>query len=65
MLHLNERQRAVLIEALPDTANVTAGGLLFGQFVSDRPFSVLLALVGLASWAALLVLSLFLSRRHI
>ena len=64
MLELNERQRAVLIAALPNTANVAAGGLIFGQFVSDRPFSVALALTGIAAWAALIGWSIFLARRH-
>jgi hypothetical protein len=40
MVHLTGRQREVLLSALPNTANVAAGGLVFGQFVSGRPFSL-------------------------
>ena len=62
MLEFDDRQREVLIDKLPDAANLALGGLLFGQFVADRPFSVALALAGVAAWVALLVWSLFLAK---
>ena len=64
MLDLSERQRSVLIETLPDTANIAAAGLLFGQVVSGRPFSVILAILGFALWVVMLGWSMFLARRH-
>lgn len=63
VLHLNDRQRDVLIEHLPDAANVAAGGLFFGQFIGDRPFSWPSALIGIGLWATLLIVSLLLARR--
>ena len=63
MLQLTNRQRTVLIEHLPDAANVAVGGMFFGQFVADRPFSWVVALTGLVLWTTLVTLSLFLARR--
>lgn len=50
MLRLNNAQRAVLVDKVPDLANVGAAALVFGQFLSDRGFSTQLALVGGALW---------------
>lgn len=44
----------MLIEKLPDAANLALGALVFGQFLSERPYSVGLALIGITVWAALL-----------
>lgn len=54
MLELTRAQRAVLVDKLPDVANVAAGALFFGQFLGDHAFSLWLALLGVALWAALL-----------
>lgn len=61
-LRFGERQRGVWIDTLSQAANVAAAGLLFGQFVSERPFSVGLALAGIVMWALLLAWSTFLAR---
>ena len=53
MVELTSRQRALLADKLPDVANIAAGALLFGQFLSDRTFSLLLAAAGLALWTFL------------
>ena len=53
MLRFNQRQRDVLIDKLPDLANVIAGALTFGQALSGEPFSAPVALTGIALWAAL------------
>lgn len=37
MIGLQPAQRRVLVAHLPELANVGAGSLLFGQFLSDRP----------------------------
>ncbi|MBI2185735.1 MAG: hypothetical protein HYU37_01285 [Acidobacteria bacterium] len=47
-------QRRVLVAHLPELANVAAGSLLFGQFLTERPYSLLLALVGVVVWTILI-----------
>lgn len=55
MLQLNRFQRAVLIDKLPDAANVGLGALFFGQFLGQREFSTAQAALGIAFWLVLLV----------
>jgi len=43
----------MLIEKLPDLANLILASTFLGQFLADRPFSVVLAIAGLISWTAL------------
>ena len=38
-------------------------GLGIGQFLSGQPFSIALALAGVAGWVALIALMMFLARR--
>ena len=40
----------MLIAHVPELANVGAGSLLFGQFLSERPYSLTLALSGVVVW---------------
>jgi hypothetical protein len=54
MLLLNREQRAMLVDKLPDVANLAVGALSFGQFLADRPFSSTLAICGAAIWLALM-----------
>lgn len=54
MIRLTNAQRRVLIAHVPELANVGAGSLLFGQFLSDRPYSMALATAGVALWAVLI-----------
>lgn len=54
MIRLRPAQRRVLVAHLPELANVGAGSLLFGQFLSDQPYSVGLAMVGIGAWAVLI-----------
>lgn len=51
MLRLKRRQREVILDKLPDLANLVAGALLFGQFLSGQPFSLSVAFAGMALWA--------------
>jgi hypothetical protein len=54
MLLLSRSRRAVLVDKISDVANLQVGALLFGQFLSERPFSLSLALVGIAIWFGLI-----------
>ena len=54
MLLLNREQREMLVDKLPDLANLAIGALSFGQFLADRPFSFTLAICGAAIWLALM-----------
>lgn len=55
MLVLKRRQRELLADKVPDTANLALGALVFGQFFSDRQFSLVSAVAGLALWVVLFV----------
>lgn len=46
---LKPGQRAMFVDKLPDAANLAIGALVFGQFLSAEP-STLLAVVGMALW---------------
>lgn len=61
MLRLKSRQRGVLVEKVPDVANLAAGSMFFGQFLTDRPFSLPLAIWGMVAWAALWIFTLVLA----
>ena len=63
MLLLNDAQRGLLMDKVPDFANLAVGALLFGQFLGDRPFSLSLALCGLGSWAVLFAWAVVLAAR--
>jgi hypothetical protein len=58
MLRLKPKQRTVIVEKLPDLANIIAGVLVIGQFVGERPASLWLVVAGLAIWAGLALVTL-------
>jgi hypothetical protein len=62
MLRLNEEQRRALIDKVPDLANLAAGGLVFGQFLSDGPFSMSIAVLGILLWTFFIACALALAR---
>lgn len=64
MILLDQGQRELLANKLPDAANLAVGALFFGQFLSDRPFSAGMAFCGIGSWAALVIWGLVLARRR-
>ena len=64
MLSLKDEQRAVLVDKLPDLANVTAGAMVFGQAMSDRRFSFEIAGLGIALWFVFIGVSLLFARRR-
>ena len=63
MVWLDDRQREMLADKLPDAANLALGALFFGQFLSDRPFSGALALSGSVAWLVLMISAIMLVRR--
>ncbi|MEQ1759442.1 MAG: hypothetical protein ABL986_14065 [Vicinamibacterales bacterium] len=65
MLDLQPEQRSFLAEALRDIANVAAGAMAFGQVLSERPFSIVVATSGVVLWIALIAYSARLIRRGI
>jgi uncharacterized membrane protein YuzA (DUF378 family) len=50
MLRLGQRRREILIEKAPDMANALVVSTLVGQFPTDRPFSMLLVVIGAIAW---------------
>lgn len=58
MLRLTQQQRAVVLDKLPDVANVAVGALVFGQFLGQGPYSLYLAAAGIATWSALMIMAL-------
>jgi hypothetical protein len=64
MLDWDDRQRALVSDKLFDGANVAAAGMIFGQFVADRPFSWIVAGTGAGVWVLVAVMSIALSGRR-
>ena len=62
MLRLRKRQRAILVEKIPDLANLAAAALIFGQFVSGQRFSLVIAVVGVLTWAGMIAWTLIIAR---
>ncbi len=58
MLRLSRQRRSVLGGALVDAANVAAGALLFGQFLTGQPLSWGRMVIGLAVWIVLVAVAL-------
>jgi hypothetical protein len=54
MIRLKAAYRSILIAHVPELASVAAGSLLFGQFLTDQPYSLVLAVVGVAMWCVLI-----------
>ena len=61
MLRWKPRQRAVLVTMLREVANLGMAGLVFGQVISDRPFSWPLIVLGVALWVTLGSLTIWLA----
>ena len=64
MVGLNREQRRTLADKLPDMANVAVGALVFGQFLSDRPFSPIAAIDGGVLWILVIATVVMLGRRR-
>lgn len=63
MLRLKVRQRELLIDKVPDLANLAMAGLVFGQFLSAEAFSFQIALSGVIVWVAGIGFAAFIARR--
>lgn len=50
MLRFSKEQRVLLVEKLPDLAQVAVGALVFGQFLGERPFLYTVAAAGYVVW---------------
>ena len=50
MLRLNKTQRGILIDKVPALANLAAGAMIFGQFLSRSPFSWSITGFGAVAW---------------
>ncbi|MBZ0283122.1 MAG: hypothetical protein K8L97_20460 [Anaerolineae bacterium] len=57
-----EDQRGRIGEKLLDLGNIAAGALLFGQFISDRPFHLLIAVLGILAVIVLYLVGLWVMR---
>ena len=55
MLRLTPQRRAMLVEKVPDLANLILASTFLGQFLTDHPFSIIPAIVGFLVWAGLAV----------
>jgi len=63
MLELSRNQRLLLADKLSDAANVAAGAMVFGQFLSDRPFSVWQTVMGGVLWIVFVMCGVVLAER--
>ena len=48
-IEFNANHRKIFAEKLLELANIAAGALIFGQFISGKELSLLLVLVGLVT----------------
>ena len=58
MLVLKRRQRELLAETFKDLANIAAGAMIFGHFLSERTFSAWITVAGLGLWLGLVGLAI-------
>lgn len=64
MLRLTARQREMLIDKLPDLANLAAAGLVFGQFLGSESVSLGVAVGGLLLWLGAMGSAAFIARSN-
>ena len=64
MLRLSPGQRRLVVANVPALGNVAAGSLLFGQFLSERPYSPTIALIGLVAWVVLFGIAFFFAAKE-
>ncbi len=57
---MNDKQRTWLADKLANTANIIIAGFIIGQLISDKPFNVLLFIVGVIIYLGLYAYGFFL-----
>jgi hypothetical protein len=62
MLRLNERQRAVIADKLPDMANLVAAAIIIGFAIGEPAATMRLVAVTMAVWAAAFIGAVIISR---
>lgn len=62
MIRFGPGQRRVFAEHVPELANFAAGSFIFGQVLTDRPYSIVVAVIGVAAWLALTGVALFFAK---
>lgn len=61
MLRLKPPQRAVLVDKVPDMANIITAAIVIGFLLGERRVSGGLLVVVIGTWAAVLVFSLIIA----
>ena len=64
-MRFNQKQREVLAEKLIDLANIVAGALVVGQFISDHAFNILSFIFGLLTTGVLYFVGLEFSKQRL
>ena len=64
MLDLTSDQRRLLLDKVPDIANLVAAGLVFAQSLAPAGFSVPVAVFGASLWVVLFAWMLFIARKR-
>jgi hypothetical protein len=64
IISLNKETRKLWADKILELTNIGAGALIFGQLVSDKPFSPSLILVGVGIFVTGFFLSLVLLRKN-
>ena len=62
MAGLSDDQPRMLLHKFPDVANVLLGALGVGQFLTEQPFSLPVAVTGILGWLARFTLAFRLGR---
>lgn len=60
--HYTQDQRGRIGEKFLDLGNIAAGALMFGQFISDKPFSLGIAVLGFLVVIVLYLVGLWVMR---
>ena len=61
MLKLKDAQRAVLVQTFPAVGHLAVGGLVFGQFLRDAPYSPVMAFAGIVIWVGAITTAIVLA----
>ncbi len=57
---MNDNQRKWLADKLANTANIIIAGFIIGQLISDKPFNIILFIVGIIVYLCLYAYGFFL-----